>query len=258
MHDHLSMLQSAPLSLPALMAAVFMAGLTGGFGHCVGMCGPFVLAQVGAAPGRAGGPALLRAAGGLLLPYHLGRMTTYAALGAVAGGLSSLVVQVTEYRWLLALFLGVAAALFLRQGLAGLGRVAPRLLRLLPAGRLSLGTVGAARLTAALARPLRPLFADPRGLNGYFLGILLGFIPCGMVYAALAAAVSSGSALGGALVLAAFALGTVPSLMTVAVAGRAVGRQFGAYAAWVTPPLMLLNAALLFSLAFGVLDKAPF
>ncbi|TWB23548.1 hypothetical protein FBZ89_102304 [Nitrospirillum amazonense] len=257
MHDHLSLLQSAPLSLPALMAAVFMAGLTGGFGHCVGMCGPFVLAQVGAA-GEASGPALARAGGALLLPYHLGRLTTYAALGAVAGGLSGLVVRATEYRWLLALFLGIAALLFLRQGLAGLGRVAPRLLRLVPAGRFSLGTAGAARLTAFLARPLRRLFADPRGLNGYFLGVLLGFIPCGMVYAALAAAVSSGSAAGGALVLAAFAVGTVPSLMTVAVAGRAVGRQFAGLAAWITPPLMLLNAALLFSLAFGVLDRAPF
>ncbi|TWB46103.1 sulfite exporter TauE/SafE family protein [Nitrospirillum pindoramense] len=256
MHDHLSMLQSAPLSLPALMAAVFMAGLTGGFGHCVGMCGPFVLAQVGA--GEAAGPALIRPAGILLLPYHLGRMTTYAALGAVAGGLSGLVVRATEFRWLLAVFLGIAALLFLRQGLAGLGRVAPRLVRLVPAGRFSLGTAGAARLTAALARPLRRLFADPRGLNGYLLGVLLGFIPCGMVYAALAAAVSSGSAGGGALVLAAFAVGTAPSLMTVAVAGRAVGRQFSGVAAWVTPPLMLLNAALLLSLAFGVLDRSPF
>ncbi|MEE3623731.1 sulfite exporter TauE/SafE family protein [Nitrospirillum sp. BR 11752] len=256
MHDHLSMLQSAPLSLPALMAAVFMAGLTGGFGHCVGMCGPFVLAQVGA--GEAARPALARPAGVLLLPYHLGRMTTYAALGAVAGGLSGLVVRATEYRWLLAVFLGIAALLFLRQGLAGLGRVAPRLVRLVPAGRFSLGTAGAARLTAALARPLRRLFADPRGLNGYLLGVLLGFIPCGMVYAALAAAVSSGSAGGGALVLAAFAVGTAPSLMTVAVAGRAVGRQFSGVAAWVTPPLMLLNAALLLSLAFGVLDRSPF
>lgn len=232
-----------------------MAGLTGGFGHCVGMCGPFVLAQVGA--GKDGGPSLVRAGGALLLPYHLGRLTTYSALGAVAGGLSGLMVQVPAYRWLLAAFLAIAALLFLRQGLAGLGRMAPRLVHWLPSGRFSLATRGAARLMGALSRPLRPLFANPRGLNGYFLGVLLGFIPCGMVYAALAGAVGSGSAPAGALALVAFGLGTVPSLLTVAVAGRAVGRQFADLAAWVTPPLMLINAALLLSLAFGVLDKTP-
>ena len=63
-----SLRSNAPLVL-----ALFMAGLVGSAGHCAGMCGPFVLAQVGART------QLNRLAGSALLPYHLGRGTTYIA-----------------------------------------------------------------------------------------------------------------------------------------------------------------------------------
>ncbi len=101
---------------------LFMAGLLGGLTHCAGMCGPFVLAQVSAdsatlnRPGLGEGRRLVRA---FLLPYHLGRFTTYVGLGALVGGATGLAVFVSGYRWLPALLLGIAALVFLAQGLSG-------------------------------------------------------------------------------------------------------------------------------------------
>src|SRR5260221_9549986 len=77
-----------------LLASLSLAGLMGSPSHCAGMCGPFVLAQAGSRlcrlPAGPGGE-LRRLAGGLLLPYHLGRSTTYVGLrvppATVAGGL---------------------------------------------------------------------------------------------------------------------------------------------------------------------------
>ena len=73
-----------------LLASLFLAGLAVSASHCAGMCGPFVLAQVGtrlAAMPLQRATLLTRLSGMALLPYHLGRATTYTALGAVAGGL---------------------------------------------------------------------------------------------------------------------------------------------------------------------------
>ncbi len=79
-----------------LIVALFLTGLLGSVSHCVGMCGPFVLAQ--AACRLEGIPASgmrewHRLSGGALLPYHLGRITTYAAMGGAVGGLLGLLPQ---------------------------------------------------------------------------------------------------------------------------------------------------------------------
>src|SRR4030095_7428592 len=67
--------------------SLLLAGLAGSVVHCVGMCGPFVLGQVMADLDH--GPSAYgewrRLCGAALLPYHLGRLTTYAALGSLAG-----------------------------------------------------------------------------------------------------------------------------------------------------------------------------
>ena len=79
------------------MASLFLAGLVGGFGHCAGMCGPFVLAQGLARLEKVPASAmseLTRLAGAALVPYHAGRATSYAPLGglgaALAGGAAAL------------------------------------------------------------------------------------------------------------------------------------------------------------------------
>ena len=84
-----------PVGLPALLGALFLAGLAGGATHCSTMCAPFVMAQASVGAGVGGG-VLRRLSGAALLPYHLGRMLGYGALGALAGGTAGAVARVAD------------------------------------------------------------------------------------------------------------------------------------------------------------------
>ncbi len=228
-----------------LLASLFVAGLLGSATHCAGMCGPFVLAQAVArleAMPAARMSEMRRLAGAALLPYHLGRATTYAALGAAAAALAAGTIATTGLRWLSPALLALAALFFLGYALAHLGWL--RLRR----PRSSAG--GEAAWSRSVGRIARPLFANPVGWRGYLLGVALGFLPCGLLYGALAAAAASGQPLAGAFAMLAFTVGTVPVLLAVAVAGHVAGQRFRAVALQLAPALMLVNAATLSYLAW--------
>lgn len=205
------------------------------------MCGPFVLAQTSDRLARIPISALceahrLRAA--MLLPYHAGRVTSYAGLGALAAWFSGSAGRIAALPTLSALLLLLAAGIFLTQAMG----------RLLPAFRgvgLSPPVVWSARL-AAFANRLGRYRDHPAG--GYLLGLVLGLLPCGLLYGALAAAAASPNAAAGALAMAGFALGTVPGLVAVAIAGYAAGQRFRAASIAAAPFLLLLNATVLAAL----------
>ncbi|HQU74904.1 MAG TPA: sulfite exporter TauE/SafE family protein, partial [Calditrichia bacterium] len=62
--------------------------------------------------------------------------------------------------------------------------------------------------------------------NIFGLGVVLGFIPCGLVYAAGAKAATSGGAISGMLTMLAFGLGTVPALLMVGLGAQSVSAKF--------------------------------
>jgi len=225
-----------------LLASLFLAGLLGSPSHCAGMCGPFVLAQAGSRlcglPAGPGGE-LRRLAAGLLVSYHLGRATTYVGLGMLAALAAGGIMRLAELRWLSAALLLVAALAFLATGLARFGLALP-----LPA--TGFGRLWADRV-AGLAGPL---FRQPGGWRGYALGLLLGFIPCGLLYGALAAAASSGSAAAAAAGMAAFAAGTMPMLIAVAWFGGWAAGRWRRLAGRIAPAVMIANAGLLIALAW--------
>ena len=226
-----------------LIPGLLLAGLAGSAMHCVPMCGPFVLGQVADRMARV--PAvrlceLQRVRGGLLLPYHVGRITTYAGLGALAAAMGSALSQLPWLGRLSGLLLLVAALLFLCQALR---RLVPAVRDLLPDAAAA--PHGFVRLIAGLTGRLDR--STP--LGGLLLGLALGFLPCGFLYAALTAASASGGPATGTLAMVAFGLGTVPSLVAVGIAGQAAGRRWQRGAAAVAPAVMLLNAVLLTVLA---------
>lgn len=228
-----------PGGVPAVMAALFLAGLAGGATHCAGMCGPFVIAQAAAVADRAaGGGMLARLSGAALAPYHLGRMLGYGLLGAVAGGLAGVVALGSGFRFLLAGLLGLAALLMFAQASARVAALLPRL--------------PAPRVPAALQGRLGALLASPTGLRGVALGLMLSALPCGLLYGALAGAAATGSALGGALAMAAFAAGTVPALVGVALLGRFFGRRAGPGMRMAGAALFALNGVMLAAMAVRV------
>lgn len=232
-----------------LLTSLFLAGLIGSASHCVGMCGPFVLAQTVArleAVPVAQMREWHRLTGAALIPYHAGRMTTYVLLGALASAFLGQVQVFSGLHWLSAALLAIAAVLFAGYALQ---RLWPALLP----RRARPPVVGDGKASPLLGRRLnrlvQPLFARPIGWRGYGLGVVLGFLPCGLLWAALAAASAAGDPLTGALAMAAFTAGTLPALLMVALAGHVAGDRFRSAAYRLAPILMLVNAAALSYLA---------
>jgi len=228
-----------------LPLTLLLAGLLGGATHCAGMCGPFVLSQVGAGLDRTGAPygEVRRLTGALLVPYHLGRATTYVMLGAAAGAMAGGAATLPFMGWLPSALLALAAVIFLSQAVSRGVRLVPRF-----AGR-----EGPSRLSTAIGRLSAPFLADPRGWRGYALGLVLGLLPCGLLWGAIAAAGGAGGPVEGAVAMAAFALGTVPALVGVGYAGALFGRRFRPALAWAMPVVLLGNAAMLGVLAVRAL-----
>ncbi|HZV06141.1 MAG TPA: sulfite exporter TauE/SafE family protein [Gemmataceae bacterium] len=217
----------------ALPASLLLAGLAGSATHCIGMCGPFVLSQVMAdakviSPGRYG--EWRRLTGAALLPYHLGRFTSYTVIGGIAGGITAVFISTASFGWLTALLLLVASVLMLAQALG-----------------FAIGT--SSPLTARLARLAGPLANSKTAAARYMLGVVLGFLPCGLLYGAIAVAAGSGSPITGALGMAAFSIGTMPALAVVGWLGLIARRRLHVVAAWVAGPLLIANAAVTAALA---------
>jgi len=218
-----------------MILTLLVTGLIGGMIHCGGMCGPLVLAQVMArtqAVPAGPGAELRRLAGAALLPYHFGRVLTYALLGVVAGGAAGLLRDLPLFRWSAVVLLALAALLLALQAWPRRG-----------GGGFEAGA-------GWLGRWARPLFAAPTGGRGLLLGMILGLLPCGMVYAALAAAASAGDPVLSGVAMLAFGIGTMPVLILVAAIGHAALARWRRPLLRIAPVLLLLNAGWLGLLAF--------
>lgn len=227
-----------------LYAGLLLAGAAGSVMHCAPMCGPFVLGQVSDRLARLPAPLLCerqRVGTALLVPYHTGRLVSYATLGALAGSGGAALRSWPALNWLTVGLLMFAALLFLGHAV---GRAVPALSWLLPgADRAPAGWVRLiGRLSARVDRTTR------RG--GLALGLALGFLPCGFLYAALTAVAATAGPVTGALAMVCFGLGTVPSLVAVGVAGAAASGRFRGGVRLVAPAVLLLNAAVLAVLAW--------
>lgn len=211
---------------------VFAVGVAGSV-HCVGMCGGIVGALSGALGGPPNGttkasaprrtipiipiaqnaPALPVAAAfdgtARVLAYNAGRIGSYMAAGAIAGGLVNgagtlaLAARWQGIAYLLANAMLMALGLYLMNAWHGLARVE------------AAGNVLWRRLLPAL----KYLLPADTFAKAFALGALWGWVPCGMVYSMLLTALLSGSAGGGAAVMLAFGLGTLPMLLALGMAG---------------------------------------
>jgi sulfite exporter TauE/SafE len=179
--------------------AVFLIGLLGGV-HCAGMCGGIVSALSLQMPESA---ARTGAAWPIHLAYNLGRIGSYAIAGALIGSLGSLGMLLNN--WLpVQRILYVAANLMM----VALGLYLTGLTQTL---------AFAERAGQWLWRRVQPAtrrFLPVRGMaQALPLGMLWGWLPCGLVYSVLTMAMLSGSAARGAAIMLAFGLGTLPNLM---------------------------------------------
>ncbi|RCK35279.1 hypothetical protein TH9_00860 [Thalassospira xiamenensis] len=231
-----------------VLATALIAGLVGSATHCVGMCGPFVISQVTSRMEKLPLEKMSefrRLTGAALLPYQFGRLTTYTLLGVMAGFFADSITVLTKVWWLGPVLLLCAAMFFLVFGVIGL---VPHLAGLF--SNMAGGNTTGAWWNRMVGDRIKPLFGAPFGWRGYLLGMMLGFIPCGLIYGALVLAAAGGNALTGGFVMAVFGLGTVPMLFATGVIGQYATRRFRAFMAPVGRGLMVVNAVILAMLAF--------
>lgn len=240
----------------SLILAMLLAGLVGSLTHCAGMCGPLVAAQSlerAALRTPEMGQIWRRLAGGALIPYQLGRTTTYMVLGAVAALPVTAGARLLSAGWLAPALLWVAAGIFLWQGLQKLDAIPAGFARAATAPHAIAGATSGHLL--GLLRPLRDmagtLMHQPTGLHGYVLGILLGFLPCGLLYGALVAAAATGDPLAAAFAMLAFAAGTFPLSWAIGFGSRFATVRFRARLKVPLALLMIFNAVLLTALSLS-------
>ena len=200
----------AQLSFSRDFLLLFGASLLGSV-HCVGMCGPYVAMCTAHFIPR-GATAMARSV--LRLLFILGRISTYCFIGLTAGAFGQIVLALAA-KWgltsLVAIAAGAAAILF-GASLMGFIKDPARLAayagiaRLLQAGRMR-------------------LVGGPPMVVPFSLGMLQGWLPCALVYAAASRAAVAGSASMGALTMLIFGLGTLPAVFALTLVPQALLRR---------------------------------
>jgi uncharacterized protein len=188
-----------------VLVAAFAVGVLGGV-HCLGMCGGIVGAISLSHAGSAS------RAWPRLLAYNLGRMSSYVVAGALAGLLGAALLGALPQGQRILELLAAVFLILLGLYLAGWWPVLARLEQV--GGRVW-----------KRIEPLGRRFIPVRHAGQAFVvGGIWGWLPCGLVYSVLVWALSAGSAAEGALLMAAFALGTLPNLMLMGLFAARLAR----------------------------------
>lgn len=182
----------------------FVTGLLGS-GHCFGMCGA-LMGALSLPAGRSGG-ILFHAL------YNLGRITTYVALGSLVARLGLAVAYADGVRGL-GWYAMLGADLFVIA--AGLGTAGAW-------RRLNVFSLEPPAPVRALSGAVRALRRLPPSAAAFPLGLVMGLIPCGFLYAVLLNAALTQEPGAGATVMLGFGLGTAPALFVFGWASRTLG-----------------------------------
>lgn len=196
-----------------IFLAFFLGGVTGGFTHCLMMCGPFVACERACAGTSCGKAKQAGAAMGL--SYHLGRFTTYGALGFAAALFSRQLAANSWWHEVSAAMLALAGILFL----------------------------------ASCAKSCTHSHAKSTFSLTYLRGVLLGFMPCGLLYAALMMAAATAHPLQGLVGMWLFTLGTLPALLIASGSADLLSRKWQFVMARAGRAMMAFNGLSLLVMA---------
>lgn len=203
----LELLHSLPFGVTWVdLTGMFLLGLLGG-GHCVGMCGPIALAVCPASQGK----GITTSA----LLYNAGRVVTYTMIGGVVGALGGSVSNlgaVLRVQLWLTLLAGLLMAWFGLALLRVMGQ--PKWMFAIDGGKYP-----------GVGRLLRGVVREGKSWMGLPLGLLLGFLPCGLSMAAFTRALGAHGFGAGALLVAGFGAGTLPAMLLVSWAGGRLTRR---------------------------------
>lgn len=165
-----------------IITSALILGLAGSL-HCVGMCGPLVL-RLHTAQAKNKAQSLW---------YYLGKTFTYAIFGLIGGSIGH---QFAFMHW--------------QQRLSIIAGIVLLLMTFFP--RIKGSAWIGHYVTEGFVKLQQQAYRIPNSLYLYLSGMLNGLLPCGLVYAALAASLATSGPLPGALFMTFFGLGTVPAL----------------------------------------------
>lgn len=220
-----------------ILSSIFLAFITGiisSFGHCLGMCGGIVAIysarQPALATANGARPSVLTRIANFV-PLHLGRILTYTFFGALVGFAGSLLDQfggLMDAQGALSIIVGAIMLL-----------LALSLLGVLPSIE---SVIASATQGASPMKRMRGLLGKQNVWATFALGVLWGFLPCGLVLAMLAIAANTQTIWGGALTMFAFGLGTIPTLLGFGLAANMISPQLRGRLQSVAALLILLFA----------------
>lgn len=203
-----------------LLAAISL-GFLGSF-HCIGMCGPIALTIP---VKRTSSLSIVKGS----LVYNSGRVITYAVLGLLFGLLGQGFVFAG---WQNTLSIGLGILILILLFLPYFSKVT-----------MKFGFVY--HLLEKVKSQIRKLFGIHSMRSLFFIGILNGLLPCGLVYLGIAGSVATGDALKGSLFMAAFGLGTFPAMMAITVARDHISIRFRERIRKVVPVFVGIMAVML-------------
>jgi len=220
----------------AVLISALVLGILGSF-HCAGMCGPIAIALP--LHGRTIPEKIL---GGVL--YNLGRTLTYGIMGALFGLLGQ-GVQMIGFQQKISVVMGAIMILSV---------LFPSLYR----NQYSLKK-SSIPLFGKLKSTLGKLFTVKSFSSLFFIGLLNGLLPCGLVYMAIAGAIGMGNVGLGSLYMIMFGFGTIPMLLTIAIAGNILSVTIRRWINKLIPGLVVIVGILfiLRGLSLGIPFLSP-
>lgn len=218
-----------------ILLSALILGLMGSF-HCAGMCGPIAISLPlhGASVGQ-------KIWGGIL--YNLGRTFTYAIMGALFG-LVGQGLQLIGFQQWVSVTMGSIMVLTI---------LFPKIFAI---AKLNNNVVP---YMSRLKKTLAGLFSVKSFRSLWFIGMLNGLLPCGLVYMAIAGAIGVGGAVNGSLFMILFGLGTIPMLLFISMAGNVMSHEVRKKINGVIPVLVVVVGLLfiLRGLSLGIPYLSP-
>ncbi|HEX3164830.1 MAG TPA: sulfite exporter TauE/SafE family protein [Chitinophagaceae bacterium] len=204
-----------------IIGPAFMMGLAGSL-HCIGMCGPLALSLPVSHSNN-----LSRISGGFI--YNSGRIFSYTSMGLIFGSLGNLIIA-AEWQNSLSIGLGIIVLLYL----------------LFPKKYFHFSTATTlAKPFMLLRQELGNLFQSKKLSSLFFIGVLNGFLPCGLVYLALTSSAISASPVNGGMFMLFFGIGTFPMMFATVLMGNYLNQSLRQKIHKAVPALLFFMAVML-------------
>lgn len=212
-----------------IITSALVFGLLTGF-HCIGMCGPIAVALPLKSDTR-----FSKFTSTTL--YNLGRTITYAIMGMIFGFFGQSFAMAGFQKWV-GIIMGSVMILYV---------IFPAIFK----NKFNIETFGQ-QYTGALRSRLAKLFGKRSYSSLFVIGLLNGLLPCGPVYAAIAAAIATGSVIYGTAFMFLFGLGTIPIMMTLSLIGHKISTSLRKKLSKLIPVTIVIIGALFILRGLGL------